>query len=324
MQNVIYVLLFIMEQKTKIAVLDDYQQVAFNMANWDSVKSKADITVFNDHVADEAEVVKRLLPFNVVCVMRERTPLTRSILSQLPNLKLIVSTGARNASIDNQAVADFGIELKHTRYLATGAPEITWALLMALAKHIPQESANFKSGGWQQTIGIDLASKTIGIVGLGRVGDKIAQFAKAFDMNVIAWSQNLTAEKAEAAGATLVSKEELFKQADFVTVHLVLSDRTRGIIGKQEFELMKPTALFVNTSRGPLVNEQALIETLQQNKIAGAAVDVFDQEPLPAEHPLRKLDNLLATSHIGYVTENTYRLFYGDTVNILEEWLNQQ
>jgi phosphoglycerate dehydrogenase-like enzyme len=313
-----------MENKTKIAVLDDYQQVAFNTANWDNVKAVADITVFNDHVADEAKVIKRLLPFNVVCVMRERTSLTRSILSQLPNLKLVVSTGARNASIDNQAVADFGIELKHTRYLATGAPEITWALLMALAKHIPQESANFKSGNWQQTIGMDLAGKTIGIVGLGRVGDKIAQFARAFDMNIIAWSQNLTAEKAEAAGATLVSKEELFRQADFVTVHLVLSDRTRGIINKQEFDLMKPTALFINTSRGPLVNEQALIETLQQNKIAGAAVDVFDQEPLPADHPLRKLDNLLATSHIGYVTENTYRLFYGDTVNILEEWLNQR
>jgi phosphoglycerate dehydrogenase-like enzyme len=313
-----------MENKIKIAVLDDYQQVAFKMANWDNVKSNADVSVFNDHVADEAAVVERLISFDVVCVMRERTPLTHNILSQLPNLKLIVSTGARNASIDNQAVADFGIELKHTRYLATGAPEITWALLMALAKHIPQESGNFKSGVWQQTIGMDLAGKTIGIVGLGRVGDKIAQFAKAFDMNIIAWSQNLTVEKAEAAGATLVIKEELFKQSDFVTVHLVLSDRTRGIIGKQEFELMKSTALFVNTSRGPLVNEQALIETLQQNKIAGAAVDVFDQEPLPANHPLRKLDNLLATSHIGYVTENTYRLFYGDTVNILEEWLGHQ
>jgi len=313
-----------MENKIKIAVLDDYQQVAFKMANWDNVKSNADVSVFNDHVADEAAVVERLISFDVVCVMRERTPLTHNILSQLPNLKLIVSTGARNASIDNQAVADFGIELKHTRYLATGAPEITWALLMALAKHIPQESGNFKSGGWQQTIGMDLAGKTIGIVGLGRVGDKIAQFAKAFDMKIIAWSQNLTVEKAEAAGATLVSKEELFKQADFVTVHLVLSDRTRGIIGKQEFELMKSTALFINTSRGPLVNEQALIEILQQNKIAGAAVDVFDQEPLPADHPIRKLDNLLATSHIGYVTENTYRLFYGDTVNILEEWLGNQ
>jgi phosphoglycerate dehydrogenase-like enzyme len=313
-----------MENKPKIAVLDDYQQVALNMADWDNVKSVADVMVFNNHIADEEKVVERLLPFDVVCVMRERTPLTRNILSQLPNLKLVVSTGARNASIDNQAVADFGIELKHTRYLSTGAPEITWTLLMALAKHIPQESTNFKSGNWQQTIGMDLAGKTIGIVGLGRVGEKIAQFAKAFDMNIIAWSQNLTAEKAEAAGATLVNKEELFQQADLVTVHLVLSDRTRGIIGKQEFDLMKPTALFVNTSRGPLVNEEALIETLQQNKIAGAAVDVFDQEPLPADHPLRKLDNLLATSHIGYVTENTYRLFYGDTVNILNEWLAQQ
>ncbi|WCT10035.1 D-2-hydroxyacid dehydrogenase family protein [Mucilaginibacter jinjuensis] len=323
MESVIYAADFIMENKSKIAVLDDYQQVALNMADWDNVKSVADITVFSDHIADEAKVVERLLPFNIVCVMRERTPLTRNILMQLPNLKLIVSTGARNASIDNEAVAEFNIELKHTRYLSTGAPEITWTLLMALAKHIPQENANFKSGGWQQTIGMDLAGKTIGIVGLGRVGEKIAQFARAFDMNVIAWSQNLTEEKAEALGAKLVTKEELFKQADIVTTHLVLSARTKGIIGQQEFDLMKPTALFINTSRGPLVDEKALIETLQQKKIAGAAIDVFDVEPLPADHPLRKLDNLLATSHIGYVTENTYRLFYGDTVNILNEWLDQ-
>lgn len=313
-----------MENKPKIAVLDDYQQVAFTMADWAAVKEKADITVFTDHIAEDAKLIERLKPFDAICVMRERTPLTRSILSQLPDLRLIVSTGSRNASIDTKAVEDLGITLKHTGYISTGASELTWALLMAFARHIPQESNSFKSGGWQQTVGIDLSGKTIGIIGLGRLGEKMTQYAKAFDMNVIAWSQNLTSEKAEAAGAKLVSKEELFKQADIVTVHLVLSDRSRGIIGQPEFDLMKPTAYFINTSRGPLVNEQALIETLQQNKIAGAAVDVFDEEPLPAEHPLRKLDNLLATSHIGYVTENTYRLFYGDTVNILNEWLDQQ
>jgi phosphoglycerate dehydrogenase-like enzyme len=313
-----------MEHKPKIAVLDDYQQVAFNMADWTAVKEKADITVFDDHIAIENKLIERLTPFDAICVMRERTPLTRSILSQLPNLKVIVSTGSRNASIDTKAVEDLGITLKHTGYISTGAAELTWALLMAFARHIPQESNSFKAGGWQQTIGIDLAGKTIGIIGLGRLGEKMAQYAKAFDMNIIAWSQNLTAEKAEAAGAKLVTKEELFKQADIVTVHLILSDRSRGIIGQPEFDLMKPTAYFINTSRGPLVNEQALIETLQQKKIAGAAIDVFDTEPLPAEHPLRKLDNLLATSHIGYVTENTYRLFYGDTVNILNEWLDQQ
>jgi phosphoglycerate dehydrogenase-like enzyme len=313
-----------MENKIKIAVLDDYQQVAFKMADWAAIKEKADITVFDDHVSEEDKLIECLKPFDAICVMRERTPLTRSILSQLPNLKLIVSTGSRNASIDTKAVEDLGITLKHTGYISTGASELTWALLMAFAKHIPQESTSFKSGGWQQTVGMDLSGKTIGIIGLGRLGEKMAHYAKAFDMNIIAWSQNLTAEKAEAVGAKLVSKEELFKEADIVTVHLVLSDRSRGIVGKAEFDLMKPTAYFINTSRGPLVDEQALISTLQQKKIAGAAVDVFDQEPLPVDHPLRKLDNLLATSHIGYVTENTYRLFYGDTVNILNEWLNQQ
>jgi phosphoglycerate dehydrogenase-like enzyme len=257
----------------------------------------------------------------VVCVMRERTPLNRSILSQLPNLKLIVTTGMRNASIDIKAVEEFGITLKYTGYLESGAPEMTWALIMAIARHIPKESNNFKSGGWQTTIGGDFKGKTMGILGMGRVGSKIAAYAKAFDMNVIAWSPNLTAEKAAESGAQLVSKEELFKQADFVSIHMVLSDRSRGIVGKEDLSLMKPTAYFINTSRGPLVDEIALIEILQQHKIAGAAIDVFNTEPLPVDHPFRKLDNLLATSHVGYVTENTYKLFYTDTVKAVEEWL---
>ncbi|OKS86794.1 D-2-hydroxyacid dehydrogenase family protein [Mucilaginibacter polytrichastri] len=313
-----------MENKPQIAVLDDYQHVAFKMADWSTINTKADIAVFDDHIADEGKLIERLHPFAAICVMRERTPLTRSILSQLPNLKLIVSTGSRNASIDTHAVEDFGIILKNTGYFSTGASELTWALLMAFARHIPQENNSFKAGGWQQTVGIDLSGKTIGIVGLGRLGEKMAQYARAFDMNIIAWSQNLTADTAEKAGAKLVTKDELFTEADIITVHLVLSDRSRGIIGKHELGLMKPTAYLINTSRGPLVDEHALIETLQHKKIAGAAIDVFDTEPLPAEHPLRKLDNLLATSHIGYVTENTYKLFYGDTVNFLQEWLDQQ
>jgi len=305
----------------KIAVLDDYQQVAFQFADWSNIKAKAEVKSFTDHIVDEQAVIERLLPFNVVCVMRERTPLTRNILSQLPNLKLIVSTGMRNASIDIKAVEEFGITLKYTGYLESGAPEMTWALIMAIARHIPQESNNFKSGLWQTTIGVDFEGKTIGVLGLGRVGKKIVTYAKAFDMNVIAWSPNLTAEKAAESGAQLVSKEELFKQADFVTIHMVLSDRSKGIVGKEELLLMKPSAYFINTSRGPLVDENALIEILQQRKIAGAALDVFNVEPLPVDHPFRKMDNLLATSHIGYVTENTYKLFYGDTVKALEEWL---
>jgi len=305
----------------KIAVLDDYQQVAFKFADWSAITAKAEVKVFTDHTADEKTVIERLLPFNVICVMRERTPLSRNILSQLPNLKLIVTTGMRNASIDIKAVEELGITLNYTGYLESGAPEMTWALIMAIARHIPQESNNFKSGGWQTTIGSDFKGKTMGILGMGRVGSKIAAYAKAFDMNVIAWSPNLTEEKAAESGAQLVSKEDLFKQADFVTIHMVLSDRSRGIVGKEDLSLMKSTAYFINTSRGPLVDEAALIETLQQHKIAGAAIDVFNTEPLPTDHPFRKMDNLLATSHVGYVTENTYKLFYTDTVKAVEDWL---
>lgn len=311
-----------MSDKPKIAVLDDYQGVALTMADWTVVKQHADVTVFNDHLVEEAEIVTRLLPFDAVCVMRERTPLTRQILSQLPNLKLIISTGKRNASIDEKAVEELGITLKTTGYFGGGAPELTWAMLMAIARNITVENTNLRNGMWQTTIATDLAGKTIGIIGLGNIGTKIAAYANAFDMNVIAWSENLTEEKAAAAGARLVSKETLLKEADFVTIHLILSHRSRGIIGQADLDLMKPTAYFINTSRGPLVDEKALINILQQKKIAGAAIDVYDIEPLPADHPFRKLDNVLATPHVGYVTENTYKLFYEDTVTELLEWLN--
>lgn len=310
-----------MSEKIKIAVLDDYQQVAFSMADWSTIKKQADITVFKDHLADDAAVIERLMPFEVICAMRERTPLNRQRLEKLPNLKLIVSTGKRNASVDMKAAEELGIEIKPTGYIGTGAPEMTWALLLAAARNIPLENHNFISGKWQTSIGIDITGKTIGIIGLGNIGSKIASYARAFDMNVIAWSENLTEEKAAAAGAKLVSKETLLKEADFVTIHLVLSDRSRSILKKEDLELMKPTAYFINTSRGPLVDEKALIEILEQKKIAGAALDVFDTEPLPADHPFRTLKNVLATPHIGYVTENTYRLFYEDTVKAIEEWL---
>jgi phosphoglycerate dehydrogenase-like enzyme len=309
-----------MNKKVKIAVLDDYQQVALSMADW-SVLDNTEIVVFPDHLDNQKAIIERLLSFSVICVMRERTPLNRELLSQLPNLKLIISTGRRNASIDIQAAEDLGISVKNTGYLWTGAPEHTWALLMAAARHIPIENANFRSGRWQTTIGTDLAGKTIGIVGLGNIGLKIAGFAKAFDMNVIAWSQHLTKEKAEAAGVQFVMKEDLFRQSDFITIHLVLSDRSRGIIGAEDLNLMKRTAFLINTSRGPLIHEQALIDVLQRKKIAGAALDVFDTEPLAAEHPFRKMENLVATPHIGYVTEETYRIFYQDTVKAIGEWL---
>jgi len=308
--------------KPKIAILDDYQNVALKFADWTTVQQRADVTVYNDHLTDEKEIVSRLLPYDAICIMRERTPITRQLLSQLPNLKLIVSTGRRNNSLDTPAAEEMGITVKTTGYIGTGAPEFTWATLMSLARNIPVENTNLRDGRWQSTISTDINGKTIGIIGLGNIGTKIATYAKAFDMNVIAWSENLTEERAAEAGAKLVSKETLFKEADFVTIHLVLSDRSRGIICQADFDLMKPAAFFINTSRGPLVNEQALINTLEQKKIAGAAVDVYDVEPLPAGHPFRKLDNILATPHIGYVTENTYKLFYEDMVIAVNEWLD--
>jgi phosphoglycerate dehydrogenase-like enzyme len=305
----------------QIAILDDYQQVAFQFADWAPVREKAQVTVFSDHLSEEAGLIKRLQPFQVICVMRERTPLTRTILSQLPNLKLIVSTGQRNASIDVKAAVELGINVANTGYHETGAPELTWGLLLAIARHIIPENTAVRADGWQQRVGADLAGKTIGIVGLGRIGTTIARYAKAFGMNVITWSQNLTAEKAAEAGARLVTKDELFQEADFVTVHLVLSHRSRGIIAEAELRQMKPSAYLINTSRGPLVDEAALIRVLQDRAIAGAALDVFETEPLPADHPFRRLDNVLITPHIGYVTADTYRIFFGDTVKALLEWL---
>jgi phosphoglycerate dehydrogenase-like enzyme len=305
----------------KIAILDDYQQVALEMADWSAVRAKAEIKVFDDHIADPTTLIERLRPFDVICVMRERTPLNREILSQLPHLRLIVSTGSRNASIDSKAAEELGIQIRNTGYHASGAPELTWGLLLALARHIPGENAALRNGGWQHTIGADLNGKTIGIVGLGKIGTTIARYARAFDMKVIAWSENLTAEKAEQAGARLVSKEILFRDADFVTIHLVLSHRSRGTVTAAELGWMKPTAYFINTSRGPLVDEAALVAVLRDKKIAGAALDVFDQEPLPVDHPFRTLDNVLCTSHIGYVTTDTYRIFYGDTTKAILDWL---
>jgi phosphoglycerate dehydrogenase-like enzyme len=303
-----------------IAILDDYQNVALRLADWSGVRRRAEITVFNDHVADPSAVVERLRPFDVVCVMRERTPLTREILQQLPNLKLIASTGPRNASIDSQT-ADFGIAVTATGYDSTPTIEFSWSLILASMRGIDREAASLKAGGWQTGLGSNLRGKALGVVGLGNIGREVARIGVAFGMRVIAWSQNLTEEKASAAGATLVDKQTLFREADVVTLHLVLSGRTRGLIGASEFALMKPTARFVNTSRAPIVDQAALIEALQACRIAGAAVDVFDVEPLPPDHPFRKLDNVLATPHIGYVTEELYRTFYADAVANIATWL---
>jgi phosphoglycerate dehydrogenase-like enzyme len=286
------------------------------------LKGKADITVFRDHLSDQAALVERLKSFDVVCVMRERTPFSRSILEQLPNLKLLASTGVRNASIDLEAAHERGITVCGTGYTSNGAIELTWALILAIVRNVPAEIASVRAGQWQISVGGDLKGKTIGVVGLGDIGAKIAGIALAFGMNVLAWSQNMTRETAEQHGARLVGKEELFRDADIVTVHLKLSRRTEGIIGAPELNLMRPTAYLVNTSRGPLVDENALINALKNRTIAGAALDVYDVEPLAESHPLRSLDNVLATPHIGFVTEDTYRIFYRDTVENVTAWLS--
>src|SRR5712675_1729567 len=300
----------------KIAVLDDYQNAALESADWSVLRDRADIAVFQDHLADPDAVIERLLPFDVVCVMRERTPLTRNVIERLPKLRLIASTGSGNASIDVDAAGDHGIAVVYTGYRSDPTIEFTWALILASARHIVTESNSVRSGGWQQTVGMDLRGKTLGVLGLGRIGSQVARIGSAFGMNLIAWSQNMTPEAAaKAAGAILVSKDQLFERPDILTIHLVLSSRTRGLVGAAELERMKPTAWLINASRGPIVDEQALISALRNKQIAGAAIDVFDTEPLPASHPFRTLDNVLTTPHIGYVSAGLYKMFFEDTVS---------
>ena len=309
-------------KKYQIAVLDDYQDAALDSADWSSLRDRADVVVFRDHLADPDAVIERLLPFDVVCVMRERTPLPRSIIERLPNLELIASTGPVNASIDLAAARDHAVAVAHTGYSAEPTIELTWALILASARNIVTENGSVRSGGWQQTVGTDLHGSTLGVLGLGRIGSRVARIGGAFGMKVIAWSQNMTSEIAKAAGATLVSKEQLFEQTDVLTIHLVLSSRTRGLVGAQELARMKPTARLVNASRGAIVDEQALLSALEKRQIAGAAIDVFDIEPLPQSHPFRTLENVLATPHIGYVSHGLYKTFYEDTVANIRAWLD--
>jgi phosphoglycerate dehydrogenase-like enzyme len=272
----------------------------------------------------EDAVAERLAPFDVVCVMRERTPLPGSLLKRLPRLKLIASTGTRNAAIDSATAAERGVAVAHTGYTSAPTIELTWALILASARHISSEAASVRGGGWQRSLGDDLARKTLGIIGLGNIGAGVAKVGLAFGMNVVAWSQNLTSEIAAATGVRLVSKEDLLRTADVVSIHMVLSARTKGLIGAAGLALMKPSALLINTSRGPLVDEAALVDALDNHRIAGAAIDVFDVEPLPEDHPYRCAENLLATPHVGYVTRGLYECFYRDTVANISAWLDQR
>jgi phosphoglycerate dehydrogenase-like enzyme len=300
---------------TRVALLDDYQEVALQMADWQSLPADVEVQVFRDHLSDENALVERLKDTNIIMAMRERTPFQRRLLERLPNLKLLITAGMRNASIDLQAASDCGVMVCGTEGLGYPTAELTWGLILSLMRRIPREDQATRNGQWQVTTGLGLQGKTLGLMGLGRLGSQVAEVGKAFKMNLIAWSQNLTAERAAEYGATLVSKDDLMSQSDVLSVHLILSDRTRGLIGARELGLMKPTAYLVNTSRGPIVDEPALIQALENGTIAGAGLDVFDVEPLPLDHPLRRLDNIVITPHLGYVTDETYRVFYGNALD---------
>ncbi|TDV67720.1 D-2-hydroxyacid dehydrogenase family protein [Pseudomonas sp. LP_7_YM] len=304
----------------RIAVLDDWQSVAQEAAHWTVLGPIGDVSFLHDYPADTATMASRLQDFDVICVMRERTIFDDALLSQLPNLRLLVTGGMRNAALDLKAAARLGISIAGTESYKHAAPELTWALIMGVTRNIVDEANSLRAGNWQVGIGSDLQGKTLGIVGLGSIGQKIARYAQAFDMKVIAWSENLTAERASEHGATYVSKKALFEQSDIVSVNLVLSDRSRGLVDAESLSRMKPAAYLINTSRGPIVDENALIEALEQRKIAGAALDVYSVEPLPADHPFRTLPNLLATPHLGYVTENNYRMFFGQMIEDIQAW----
>ena len=308
----------------KCAVLDDYQQVALSMADWSAVADRVEVKAFHDHFGNEDDLAAAIGECEIVVIMRERTPFRRTLFERLPRLKLLVTTGMRNASIDLAAAAERGIVVCGTRGGGEGTTELTWALILGLARRLVQENEALRGGGqWQSTIGVDLHGKRLGLLGLGHIGSNVARIGQAFGMEVAAWSPNLTADKAEAAGVRLAaSKEELLESSDFVSIHLVLGDRSRGLIGAGELGLMKPTAYLINTSRAPIVDRDALIAALRGGTIAGAGLDVFETEPLPADDPLRSLPNVLATPHIGYVTEAAYRGFFRGAVADIEAFLN--
>ena len=298
----------------KLAVLDDYQATAKDLGDWSQLPAGTEVEYFHDHIADADQLVDRLKDFDMVMGMRERTPFTRSILSRLPKLRLLITTGRRNASFDIAAATDLGIPVCGTGGAGEGPTELTWGLILAMLRHIPEEDQRSRAGSWGTTVGVGLKGKNLGLLGLGHIGSLVARVGAAFDMNIIAWSQNLTAERATECQATLVDKETLFREADILSVHLVLSDRSRGMVGAPELALMKATAYLVNISRGPIVDEKALIDALERKAIAGAALDTFDVEPLPIDHPLFKTPNTLICPHLGYVTEDSYRGFYAGVI----------
>jgi D-3-phosphoglycerate dehydrogenase len=306
----------------RLAILDDYQHAALVLADWSSLHERCEVVTFHQHLGDESTVIDALKDYTIVCCMRERTPFPAAVLEKLPKLKLLVTTGAKNSAIDLKAAKQCGITVCGTQSPGHAAAELAWALIMSLAKNIHIENQAIRQHQWQTTMGTDLKGQTLGILGLGRHGANMARFAQAFGMRCMAWSQNLTKEHCDALGVTYVDKETFFRTADFITIHLKMGQRNRGLITEQELSLMKPSAFLVNTSRGPIVDENALMASLRNRQIAGAGLDVYEQEPLPKDYPLLDFNNVLLMPHMGYVTRQTYDVFYTQTIEAVEAWLD--
>jgi phosphoglycerate dehydrogenase-like enzyme len=315
----------------RVAILDDYAGLALDLADWSPVQARSEVTVFDRHLS-EAEAAEALRPFDVICTLRERMALPRTLIERLPNLKLITIVGRSLPNLDMAAASECGVLVAHSdfanpRFRSAGSlqdatPELAWGLMIATVRNLAEEHRRMRDGAWQASIGMTLSGKTLGLLGLGRIGKRMAEYAKAFGMQVIAWSQNLTEEAAAAVGARRVEKATLFKESDVVSIHLVLSERTRGLVGQPELALMKPHACLINTSRGPIVDEAALIAALRTGRIAGAGLDVFDVEPPPPDHPLRLLPNVTLSPHLGYVTREMLSAFYSDTIEAVVAWLD--
>jgi phosphoglycerate dehydrogenase-like enzyme len=307
--------------RLRCAILDDYINLALRVADWSKVSDRADITVFNEPFASTEAAAGALKDFEIICAMRERTPFPRALFAALPKLKLLITSGMRNAAIDMEAAKDHQVTLCGTQWGRDPTAPLTMGLILELTRNIGRENARMHAGEpLQKFVGIEIEGRTLGVVGLGKLGAKVSGLAKAFGMNVIAWSPNLTAERCKEVGVNYATKEELFSTADIVTIHVVLSQRSRGLVGREDLARMKPTSYLVNTARGPIVDENALLETLSERKIAGAAVDVFSVEPLPTDHPFRKLDNIVLTPHLGYVTEEGFRSHYSQMVEGIDAW----
>ena len=306
----------------KIAILDDYQNLARTLADWSAVEAEHEVVVFDRQIVGEDALATALADFDALCVMRERTLFGASQIAKLPKLKLIVTAGMRNAAVDVAAANARGIVVSGTPAKSHATAELTLGLMLSLARRIPHEAQSMATGGWQSTLGTELDGKTLGILGLGKLGQKVAGFGRALGMDVIAWSQNLTEARAHEGGARRVEKDELFRAADFVTIHVKLSERSRGLVGARELGLMKQTAYIINTSRGPIIEEAALLAALREGRMAGAGLDVFDEEPLPSDHPLRSAPRTVLTPHLGYWTDDNLRTWYAGMAESVAAWAN--